>query len=191
MANKIKYGLKNVYYAIAHLDTQTGAATYDAPVRIPGAVSLSMDPSGESDSFFADNIAYATFGANAGYEGELEVAMIPDSFRVDVLGEVVDAGSSIQIETTDATTKTFALIFQFEGDNSAVRHVFYNCTASRTNVEGETTEESIEVKTETMNLTASAIYNAVLDKDIVKGKISDPETDAYKNWFTAVQQPTA
>lgn len=189
MANKIKYGLKNVYYALATIDTQTGAATYASPVRIAGAVSLSMEPSGESNSFFADNIAYATFGANAGYEGELEVAMIPDSFRVEVLGEVVDSTSNIQIETTDATTKSFALLFQFEGDDSSVRHVFYNCTASRTNVEGETTEENIEVKTETMNLTASAIFNATLDKDIVKGKISDKETDAYKNWFTSVQQP--
>lgn len=189
MANKIKYGLKNVYYALATIDTTTGAATYGAPVRIPGAVSLSMEPSGDTDSFFADNIAYASFGANAGYSGTLEVAIIPDSFRTAVLGEVVDEASSLQIETTDASTQPFALLFQFEGDDSAVRHCFYSCTASRTSVEGNTTEESIEVKTETMNLTASAVYNAKLDKDIVKSKITDKESDAYKNWFTAVQQP--
>jgi len=190
MANKIKYGLKNVYYALATIDGTTGAATYADPTRIPGAVSLSMEPSGESNSFFADNIAYATFGANAGYEGELEVAMLPDEFRVSVLGETVDTASKIQVETTDATTKPFALLFQFEGDNSSVKHVFYNCTATRTNVEGETTEDSISVKTETLKLTASAIYNAKLDKDIVKGKISDSSETAYTNWFTAVQQPT-
>lgn len=190
MANKIKYGLKNVYYSIATIDTQTGAATYGDLVRLPGAVNLSMAPSGETNSFFADNIAYASFGANAGYEGTLEVAIIPDSFRKDVLGEVLDAESSLQIETTDAVTTHFALLFQFEGDDNAVRHCFYNCTASRTSVEGQTTEESIEVKTETMDLKASAIYNAKLDKDIVKAKSTDAESDAYKNWFTAVQQPT-
>ena len=189
MANKIKYGLKNVYYALANLDAQTGAATYDAPVRIPGAVSLSMEPNGEQNNFFADNIAYASFGANAGYEGELEVAIIPDAFRIDVLGEIVDEDSDIQIETTSATTKPFALLFQFEGDVTATRYVLYSCTSSRTNIEGETTEESIEAKTETMSLNASAIYNAKLDKDIVRGKISDDTSETYKNWFTAVQQP--
>lgn len=186
--NKIKYGLKNVHYAMATIDPQTNTATYSAPKRMPGAVSLSMDPSGESSSFYADNIAYATFGANAGYEGDLELAMIPDSFRIECLGEVVDEESGIQFETTDAVTKMFALLFQIEGDDTATRHVLYNCTASRTSIEAETTEEEIEVKTESMTLKASAVYNAKLDKDICKGKISDKESDAYKNWFTAVQQ---
>ena len=81
MANKIKYGLSRVYYALATIDTSTGKATYSTPVAIPGAVSLSMDPSGESNKFYADNVAYATFAANAGYEGTLEVALIPDSFK--------------------------------------------------------------------------------------------------------------
>lgn len=189
MANKIKYGLKNVYYALATINSSTGAATYETPVRIPGAVSLEMEPSGEQNNFYADNIAYASFSANAGYEGTLEVAMLPDSFRQDVLGEVLDDDSKIQYETTAATTSPFALLFQFEGDDNAVRHVFYNCTASRTNVNGQTTEESVEVKTESVELKASAIFNAVADTDIVKGKCSDKTADAYTNWFTAVQQP--
>lgn len=189
MANKIKYGLKNVYYAIATIDSSTGAATYATPIRIPGAVSLSMDPSGEQNSFYADNIAYATFGANAGYEGTLEVAMLPDSFRQDVLGEVLDSTSGIQYETTAATTKSFALLFQFEGDNDAVKHVFYNCTATRTSVEGQTTEESIEVNTESVELKASAVYNATAGTDIVKGKCTNTSSSAYTSWFSAVQQP--
>lgn len=189
MSNKIKYGLKNVYYALATIDGTTGAATYADPVRIPGAVNLSMEPSGESNNFFADNIAYVTFSANAGYSGTLEVAMLPDSFRTAVLGEVIDTTSKIQVETTTGTTNNFALLFQFEGDDTEIRHVFYNCIASRTNVEGSTTEDSIDVKTETVNITASAIYNATVQKDIVKGKISDNTQSAYTNWFTAVQQP--
>lgn len=189
MANKIKYGLKNVYYAIATIDSETGSATYSAPVRIPGAVNLTMDPSGESNNFFADNIAFATFNANAGYTGTLEVAMLPDSFRQNVLGEMVDETTGIQVETTAGTTKNFALLFQFEGDESGIRHAFYNCIASRTSVEGSTTEENIDVKTETVNMTASAIYSAKFGADIVKGKTADKESEAYKNWFTAVQQP--
>lgn len=191
MANKIKYGLSRVYYALATINSSTGAATYGTPVAMPGAVSLSMDPSGEQNKFYADNIPFAVFSANAGYEGELEIALIPDSFRTDVLGEVVDTNSGIQLEKAASTTKPFALLFQFEGDEDATRHVFYNCTAARPNVGSKTTEESVEVQTETINITCGSVFNSVVDDNIVKGKISDKTETAYTNWFSAVQQPTS
>lgn len=189
MANKIKYGLSRVYYAKATIDTATGAATYTTPVAIPGAVSLSLDPSGEQNKFYADNVAYASFAANAGYSGSLEVAIIPDSFRKDILGEVVD--SDIQVEKAAATAQPFALLFQFEGDEDATRHVMYNVTAARPNVGSKTTEESVEVQTETLELSCGAIYNAKLDDNIVKGKISDKTKQTYTDWFNSVHQPSS
>lgn len=191
MGNKIKYGLKNVYYAIATIDTSTGHATYDDPVRLPGAVNLSMDPEGESSSFFADDIAYATFAANAGYSGSLELAILPDSFRKDVLGEKVDETKGIQYEVAAPTNKPFALIFEFTGDENAVRHAFYNVTASRTSVSGSTTEESIEVQTETVELTCSSV-TCTIDGDevnITKGKCINKSASSYASWYTAVQTP--
>ena len=189
MANKIKYGLSRVYYAKATIDTSTGTATYTTPVAIPGAVSLSMDPSGEQNKFYADNVAYASFAANAGYEGTLEVAIIPDSFRKDILGEVVD--SDIQVEKAGATATPFALLFQFEGDEDATRHVFYNVTAARPNVGSKTTEESVEVQTESLSLSCGAIFNAKLNDNIVKGKISDKTKQTYTDWFSSVHQPSS
>lgn len=189
MANKIKYGLSHVYYALATIDTSTGAATYGSPKALAGAVSLSMEPSGESNKFYADNVAYATFAANAGYEGTLTLAMIPDEFRKDVLGEVLE--SHIQYEKAQASTTPFALLFQFEGDDNPTRHVLYNCTASRPTVGSQTTEESVEVQTEEINLVCGSIYNAALDANIVKGKCTDDTATEYTNWFSAVQQKTS
>ena len=186
MANKIKYGLSRVYYALATIDPATGTATYATPVAMPGAVSLEMEPSGESDKFYADNVAYATFAANAGYTGDLEIALITDQFRRDVLGEVLE--DNIQYEKAETTNIPFALLFQFEGDDTATRHVFYNCTAARPNVGSKTTEESVEVQTETLTLTVGSIFNTELDANIVKGKCSDSTATEYTNWFTAVQQ---
>lgn len=193
MANKIKYGLKNVYYAVATINTSTGHATYGDLVRLPGAVNLSLDPEGESSSFFADDIAYATFAANAGYSGSLELALLPDEFRKDILGEKVDTAAGIQYEVAAPTNKPFALVFEFNGDDTATRHVFYNVTAARTTVSGQTTESSIEVQTESVNLTCSSVTCTIGSEEVnvTRAKCADKEATAYASWFTSVQQPNA
>lgn len=189
MANKIKYGLKNVYYAKATI-AEDGSATYTAPVRIPGAVNLTLDAEGESSQFYADNIVYYVGMANNGYSGSLEVALVPDTFRTDILGEVKDETSGLQYEAAGVEPSHFALLFQFEGDESATRHVIYNCTAGRTSVSSQTKESSVEPVTETMDLTATSIFNAALQKDIVKAKAITGDS-AYESFFSAVVQPGA
>lgn len=189
MANKIKYGIKNVYYAVATL-AANNSATYDTPVALPGAVSLTLDPEGDSNIFYADNVAYYTSYANNGYSGSLELALIPDAFRKDVLGEI-DDNKDVLVEEQGAPSIHFALMFQFEGDENATRHVMYNCVASRPSANGNTKEASIEPQTETVNLTATSVYNAALDKDIVKARTGDStDNTAYTGWFTQVYVPT-
>lgn len=190
MANKIKYGIKNVYYAVATL-AANNSATYDTPVALPGAVSLTLDPEGDNSVFYADNIAYYATYANNGYSGSLELALIPDAFRKDVLGEIEDI-KDVLVEEQGAQSVHFALIFQFEGDEKATRHVMYNCVASRPSTNGNTKEASIEPQTETINLTVTSVYNASLDKDIVKARTSDTtDSTTYSGWFTSVYSPTA
>ena len=183
MANKIKYGIKNVYYAVA-TDDGTGTLTYDTPVAWKGAVSLSLDAQGDTNTFYADNIAYFTSTANNGYQGDFECALIPDSFRTDVLGESLDATSGMYVETANTPTVEFALLFQFEGDENATRHCLYRCVASRSAVSGSTKEESIEPQTESLTITAMPR----ISDDIVKSRCPYSAT-AYANWFTAVVEP--
>jgi len=188
MSNKVKYGLKNVYYAVATIDAATNTATYGTPVAWPGAVNLSLDAEGETTKFRADNVDYWVGQSNNGYSGDFESALIPDSFRKDVLGDIED-DNNVLVENAGAPTKAFALLFQFEGDANATRHVLYNCTATRPSVSGATTEEEIEPQTETLELTAVAIHNAGLDKDIVKARCNEADTP-YSTWFSAVYEPT-
>lgn len=187
--NKVKYGLKNVHYAVATVDPISNTATYAAPKPWPGGVNLSLDPQGDITKFRADNIDYWVGNANNGYQGDLESALIPESFRKDVLGDIEDE-NGVLIEDAGAKTVQFALLFQFEGDVKATRHVLYNCTANRPSVAGATTEETIEPQTETVTITAVAIHNAALDVDTPKGYAhqGDPQ---YSTWYDAVYQPTA
>lgn len=184
MANKIKYGLSNVYFAVAE-DDGTGTLTYETPVAWPGAVSLSLDASGDKNDFFADNVIYFTTSANNGYEGDLESALIPEAFRTDVLGEVVDT-KGFNVEYANASTVEFALLFQFEGDDKATRHCLYRCAASRPGVNGQTKENSIEPQTESVTITAMPRINDM----VVKSRCPASATTPYNAWFTAVQEPT-
>lgn len=188
--NKIKYGLKNVYYAVATI-AEDGSATYAMPVKWPGAVSLSLDAEGDTNKFRADNIDYYVSQSNSGYSGDFESALIPESFYTDVLGYVKDS-NNVLVEDAAAKTVSFALMFQFEGDVKATRHVLYNCTCTRPSLESETTNETIEPKTETASLTAVSVYNKSLDMDIVKAKTNaETSAETYNAWFETVYQPTA
>ena len=184
--NKVKYGLKNVYYAVAHIDELTNTATYDTPKPWKGAVNLSQEQKGETTKFRADNIDYWVGTSNNGYQGDYESALIPESFRRDVLGDIEDS-NGVLIEDAEAKTVHFALMFQFEGDESATRHVLYNCTATRPTVSGSTTEEQIEPQTETVTITAVVIHNAALDKDVVKARCPQ-DNDQYATFFDSVYQ---
>lgn len=185
MANKIRYGLKNVYYA--KLTTGDNGVSYATPVAMPGAVSLEMSPEGDTYIKYADNIAYYVRAVNNGYSGTLELTVLPDSFRSDILGEITDDTNDLKYEVADADSSPFALLFQFEGDENATRYVLYNCTAQRPTVTGATVEDSMEAQDETFDLTATPlVYN---QESIIKGRALESDT-SYSAWFNAVTLPT-
>ena len=182
-SNKVKFGLKNCHYAKATFD-EDGSVTYAKPVRIPGAVSLSMDANGEIEPFYADNIAYYVVNNNSGYEGNLEIALIPESFLTDIMHEELD-GNGVLAENANVELEHFAFLFEFDGDQRHIRHVLYNCSASRPGIEGQTNEESRQVQTETLTIKATPLASGV-----VKAKTGDTtDSSTYNNWYNAVYMP--
>ena len=89
------------------------------------------------------------------------------------------------VEKSDAEVAEFALFFEFEGDKKKIRHIFYRCSVARPATESATTEDTKEVKTETLKLSATA-----LDNNLVKSK-SCEKTDAtvYNSWYDSVYMP--
>lgn len=184
MANKVKYNLKNVHWALA---TSTG---YSSTVNAwSGAVNLSLEPQGEDYAFYADGVTYYEYHANNGYSGDFECALIPQEFKTAVLGEVLDNDGNL-IELDSGEVVNFALGFQIDGDANDNFYWFYNCSASRPTVAGQTKEESIEVNTETITFTCKPDPRiTVSDAHPVKAKSGDASTVTAGSWFSAVVLP--
>lgn len=182
--NKVKFGLKNVHWAKITGYDENEMPIYDEVKRLPGAVDLSLDANGDNENFYADDGVYYVLSNNSGYEGDLEIALITTEFATEILGEKLDA-KGVLVESTDAETAEFALFFEFTGDKSKIRHVFYRCAASRPNTESSTVEDSKEVKTETMSLTASSLVNGLVK---VKSCEKTDET-VYANWYKQPYMP--
>ena len=153
---------------------------------MPGAVSLSLDAEGDNDPFYADDSVYYMVSNNNGYSGDFELALIPVSFLTDVMHETEDANGVI-VENKDVEPEHFALLFEFSGDQRKIRHCMYYCSATRPSVTGSTKEDSTEVQTETLSITASP-----LPSGIVKVKTGTNTTSAvYDAWYNAVYEPSA
>lgn len=180
--NKVKFGLKNCHYALVTL-ADDGTATFGTPVAMPGAVSLSLDAEGENEPFYADDSVYYMVSDNNGYSGDLELALIPESFLTDIMHETEDS-NGVLYENKDVEPEHFALLFEFTGDQRKIRHCMYYCSASRPSVSGNTREDSTEVQTETLSLTVSP-----LPSGLVKVKTGTNTTEAvYDAWYNSVYE---
>lgn len=193
MANKIKFGLKNVHYAIATetADPLSGeiTTTYGTVKSWPGAVSLSLDPQGSDNPFYADDRVYYRVTKNNGYEGDFESALIPDDVYESILNMERD-DDDLLVESASNSNKTtyFALMFEIDGDSKAKRFCLYKCSLSRPSINGATKEEDAEPQTETVTLTA--VPRA--DEDEYIRCVADETTDAtkYSGFYSAVPVPT-
>ena len=197
-ANKVKYGLKNVHYALV---TETVATTgsnagqvetsYGTLKALAGAVSLSLSSSASKSVFRADNEDYFVSYGEGGYEGDLEVARVNEDFLKDVLGLVED-NDKILVESAGSFKQTnyFALVFEFDGDQQATKHCLYKCSASRPNIASQTTGEGGQIDPQTESMTITAVPRADADKYIHLQTQDSTSTAVITAWYTAVPVPT-
>lgn len=197
-ANKVKYGLKNVHYAlVTETVVTTGAdagktvSSYGTVKAIAGAVNLTLNANADKSVFRADNEDYFVSYGQGGYEGDLEIARINEDFLKDVLNYKED-NDKILVEDSDAfkTVNYFALTFEFDGDQRETKHCLYKCSASRPNLASQTTGEggTIDPQTETLSLTA--VPRVDEDKYIHLQTQETTTTAVIEAWYTSIPVPT-
>lgn len=176
--DKVRYGLKNVYYAV--LDEVAG--TYSAPVAMPGAVATTLAPVGEVSERIADNIVFFEAHGNNGYDGTFELTIVPETFREACMCYKADA-DGVVFEDDSIDPVPFALLFEFKGDQNDIKCVLYKCVSEQDSIEGTTTM-SYDTKTET--ITIEARPNA--DGYVKARSTSTTSSATLAAWYTSVYE---
>lgn len=191
-AGKVQFGLSNVHFT-PFVD-ETGS--YDATAKaMKGAVTMSLEPEGESSTFNADNVAYFTTSKNSGYTGTLEVAYTEKEFLMEALGYEYDEETGLLLEFADNLPKPVAITFEIDGNVNEQGFVLYNVTFNRPSNEFNTTEDTVEPTTISLDFTAighEVTYKGKT-RSVVKGVIENTTANAekYQDFFTKVVVPTA
>lgn len=182
--NKVQFNIKNVHYAVM---TAGGASpAWETPVAVPGAVNLSLEAQGDMTPFYADGIVYYQTTANNGYEGDLEMARFIDQMLEDVWGYVTNETDKTLIENSLVEPKSFALLFQIDGDAGQDYYCLYNCTGTRPAIAAATSTDTKEPQTQTSTISAIPLENGY----VFARTTADSPASVGQNWFTEVYMPT-
>lgn len=180
--NKVHYDLTNVYVAPLTIDLDAGTVSFGTPERMHGAISMDLAAQGDVIRLRADAMDYYVTYGNNGYSGNLNLAMVPDWFRQEYLGNTLSEKDKVLVENAQAEHKPFAMLFEFLGDKNHRRHVLYNCTANRPNIKGENKENQKEADAESLALTSSPLP----DGNVKASTTAETPTAVYEGWNKTV-----
>ena len=154
MANKVEFGISNLYVGTYTVAATNGAVTMGTPYHQAGAVSFSPEEQSENNTFYADNIAYWSGYTGGTFEGDLEVAKFDDTFKTQFLGYISKSDGGLAA-VKNAKKPSVYIAFQVEGDSESRRIIMYNCSLGGITRSFETETESIEPATETIAVTVA------------------------------------
>lgn len=192
-ANKVHFGLKNVHYAL--ITYTSGVPSWGTVKAVPGAVNVTLSKESSDTDFYADDVKYYHLASNNGYTGTLEMADFPVEMRQDLWNYDVTTTGKLLVEDVDADPAEFALMFEIDGDQSPERYCFYRCTASRPDVTGATKADSVEVQTQSCDLTVMPVVDptnpSVIDGKVYYRTTADTPSGTYTSFFSTVNTTLA
>lgn len=148
--NKVEFGISELHFCT--YEDVGGTVTLGTPVALKGAVSLTLEPQGDDNTFYADNVAYWSRIQDNGFTGTITVAKFSDAFKKAFLGYVeLDDGGIAQLK--GATKPSVCVMFESDGDADQRRGILYNVTLGNINRSYNTETDTVEVDTEAIDIT--------------------------------------
>lgn len=183
---KIKYGIKNLHLAKVK-SIEGNKYTYDTPKKINGAVSITLDASGESVEEYADDIIYYKEDTNNGYEGSLEVEMLDDDILAEMFGQE-KGEDGVLLENASDVSSEYALMYEFKvsGDEKikGKRVTLYRVKFSRPSLSTSTRQKSTSPVHDSVKITVMPRET----DEYIKATVTSDKEEKYDAWFTKVYE---
>lgn len=140
------FGVKNSHFAIC---TDEEKLTYDKPVHVPGTVSISMEPSVESATSYADNEPWLDKTQDNGGSGTMSFFDVESTKELrrllaDITGYTVTKDGRISL-TANKKPKKFAFMCEQPGHVMGKRRCLLMCEMSKPKNEANTNQDSPEI----------------------------------------------
>lgn len=184
MATQI--GVSDLHYALLLTDPVSGSPTYETPVRIPGLISININPNSSTETLFADDGPLETATTMGEIEVELSASDLPLELQAELLGHEVSANGIMTRKGSD-TPPWVAIGFKSLKSNGKYRFVWL--TKGRFSLPAlEHTTRGDSVEFQTPSITGSFVKR---ENDGVWIKQTDEDLTGYvadlgTNWFSSV-----
>ena len=185
MQNKVNWGLAASAWGKITVDAN-GNDVYGPPIMFLGDRQVNFTPAGDLVKVFADGTVIYVGKENTGYTGSLELTAMDDEFAKWALSEEVDS-KNVQYEINEPVVNRIYLLWEWVQDTKNTRHIMYNITVSRTNINATTAGDGDSKTAQYRTLNLTAIPRA---DGIVKASTRvDVDATTYNNWFNAAYVP--
>lgn len=184
MGKGIPIGLKDLYYAILQDDPAAGGTpSYEAPVKIAGAITANVNPNASNETLFADDGPYETASTIGQITLELNVADLPLAAQAVLLGHE-KVGGVLKRKAGDIPPWV-AIGFRSLKSNGSYRYTWLN--------KGKFSlpEQANETKGDSVNFQTPTITGAFVKRDCDDEweRHTDEDDIDYvasigANWFT-------
>lgn len=181
--NKIKFGFAELHVAFTDDDG------YETPERIPGVLSVTLDPDGNSRSVYGDDTKIAEINTNNGYTGIVNANVFPDEFLCKALGWYKDTKGKF-VEVADGKPRHFAMGYRIQGDEKNRRTWCYDCMLSRPSKSANGVQDNVDPDTDTLNITVVPKEFTDIDKKVVSTWCYEGDSE-YADFFKEVVAPAA
>jgi len=189
MSKRVLIGLDHFYYSLLNYDTSAGVS-YQTPVALKGAISVSYNPNSEVSTLFADDGPYDTAETIGEIELEVGIADISQEDYAALMGHTISGGVLNEL----ATDQPVDVAFGFRAKRSNIGYSYFWFLKGKFNkpsMDHETKGDSINWQTPTMmGKFVQRIYDGRF-KSSTRDDATDYTAAIGTAWFTTVYGTTA
>jgi len=189
MSKKILIGLSNFYYSLLNSDTTAGVS-YQTPVALKGAITVSYNPNSEVSTLFADDGPYDTAETIGEIELTVGIADISQEDYAILMGHTITGGVVNQLSTDQPPDVAFG--FKAKRSNSGYSYYwFLKGKFAKPSMDHETKGSSISWQTPELNgKFVARIYDSAF-LSTTRDDADDYTAAIGTAWFTTVYGTTA